>query len=80
MIVLGMGTWRNVCRRGWGYIELWDYGYVDIIKNCDVCVAFWDGQSHGTKHDLELCREYKKCCWVYYYLEDKIELLGVNES
>ena len=32
----------------------------DIIKNCDICLAFWDGESHGTKHDLELCEQYKK--------------------
>ena len=23
----------------------------DIIKNCDVCLAIWDGESHGTKND-----------------------------
>ena len=32
----------------------------DIIKNCDICLAIWDGESHGTKHDLELCKQYKK--------------------
>ena len=32
----------------------------DIIKNCDICLAIWDGDSHGTKHDLELCELYKK--------------------
>ena len=32
----------------------------DIIKNCDICLAIWDGESHGTKHDLELCEQYKK--------------------
>jgi len=32
----------------------------DIIKNCDICLAIWDGKSHGTKHDLELCEQYKK--------------------
>ena len=32
----------------------------DIIKNCDICLAIWDGESPGTKHDLELCEQYKK--------------------
>ena len=35
---------------------------VDIIKNCDECIAFWDGQSHGTKHDIDLCKQYNKKC------------------
>lgn len=37
---------------------------VDIIKNCDICFAFWDGESHGTKHDIDLCKEYNKLCIV----------------
>jgi hypothetical protein len=45
---------------------------VDIIKNCDVCVCFWDGESHGTKHDIELCKEMHKPCFVYNFLKDKL--------
>lgn len=41
---------------------------IDIIKNCDMCLAFWDGESHGTKHDLELCKEYNKICLVYNFV------------
>jgi hypothetical protein len=40
-------------------------GYIrneDIIKNCDVCIAFWDGESKGTKHALSLCKKYNKLC------------------
>lgn len=37
---------------------------VDIIKNCDICFAFWDGQSHGTRHDIDLCAEYSKPCYI----------------
>lgn len=37
---------------------------VDIIKNCDICFAFWDGESHGTKHDIELCKDYNKKCYI----------------
>lgn len=40
---------------------------VDIIDNCDVCFAFWDGQSHGTKHDIDLCIEKMKRCFVCHY-------------
>ena len=32
----------------------------DIIKNCDVCVAFWDNESKGTQHSLNLCKKYNK--------------------
>ena len=32
----------------------------DIIKNCDVCVAFWDNKSKGTQHSLDLCKKYNK--------------------
>jgi len=40
---------------------------VTIINNCDVCFAFWDGESHGTKHDITLCKEKNKPCYVCYY-------------
>lgn len=32
----------------------------DIIKNCDGCVAFWNGISSGTKNSLSLCKKYNK--------------------
>lgn len=41
---------------------------VDIIKNCDICFAFWDGESHGTKHDIDLCKEYGKDCVVTIFV------------
>ena len=37
----------------------------DIVKSCDVCIAFYDGVSHGTAHDIRLCNQYKKPCWVF---------------
>lgn len=40
---------------------------VDIIKNCDECAVFWDGQSHGTKHDIELCEEMGKPYKICYF-------------
>lgn len=39
----------------------------DIIKNCDICFAFWDGESHGTKHDIELCEKYNKKIFICYF-------------
>lgn len=26
-----------------------------IISNCDVCIAFWDGKSKGTKSSIDMC-------------------------
>ena len=39
----------------------------DIIRNCDVCFAFWDGKSHGTKNDIDLCTTYNKPCHIYEF-------------
>lgn len=39
----------------------------DIINTCDECVAFWDGQSHGTKHDIDLCNEQGKKVHICYF-------------
>lgn len=41
----------------------------DIIKNCDVCLAIWDGESNGTKHDIQLCEENKKELVLFNYKE-----------
>jgi len=38
-----------------------------IIDACDVCIAFWDGESHGTKHDIDLCEQKNKPCYVYRF-------------
>lgn len=38
-----------------------------MIRNCGLCVAFWDGKSHGTKHDIELCEKYGKECLIFYF-------------
>ena len=44
---------------------------VDIIETCDECVCFWDGESHGTKHDIELCEKMKKPYKICYFKQDK---------
>lgn len=40
---------------------------VEIIDDCDVCLAFWDGESKGTKHDIDLCKEKGKPCYIYRF-------------
>ncbi len=39
----------------------------DIIKNCDGCIAFFDGYSKGTSHSISLCKKYKKPLKIIYY-------------
>lgn len=38
---------------------------IDIIKNCDICIAIWDGKSQGTKHSMDLCKAYFKRLYVW---------------
>lgn len=38
-----------------------------IIAACDICVAFWDGKSKGTKMDIDLCKELGKECIICLY-------------
>lgn len=40
---------------------------VQIIENCDICFAFWDGESLGTKHVIELCEKMNKKCYICRY-------------
>lgn len=35
---------------------------LEIIDLCDMCIAFWDGESKGTKHDIDICRNKNKKC------------------
>jgi len=43
----------------------------DIIKNCDICLAIWDGGSNGTKNDFELCEKYCKNLLIFNMKEFK---------
>ena len=45
-----------------------------IIQACDVCFAFWDGTSKGTKMDIDLCKEAHKPCFVVNYLDSQQSL------
>ena len=54
-------------------------GYIrnkDIIRNCDLCVAFWDGQSRGTANDFAICREMNKPFVVFHYLDGRVQRVG----
>lgn len=47
-----------------------------IIKNCDVCFAFWDGHTKGCKQDIDLCQEFNKPCYVHR-LDAYVSTFGV---
>ena len=47
---------------------------VDIIKHCNICIAFWDGESRGTLHDINLCKEHNKKCFVYNFITKELKL------
>lgn len=50
--------WRSVggdFDRGAGFKRNYE-----IIKNCDIVLAFWDGVSNGTRHSLELAKQLNK--------------------
>ena len=59
--ILFPAEWEKYGRRT-GFIR-----NVDIIRECDVCFAFWDGESHGTQHDIELCEQMNKQCFIYRF-------------
>ena len=42
----------------------------DIIGKCDKCICIWDGESKGTLHDIELCEEMGKPCYIYNLKEN----------
>ena len=39
----------------------------EMIKESDEVLLLWDGESHGTKNDIELCEKYKKPYTLVYY-------------
>ena len=45
-----------------------------IIEDCEMVIAFWDYESKGTKHSLDLAKDLGKC--VFIYGEDFNEELG----
>ena len=53
-IIIFPADWRKYGKRA-GFLR-----NIDIIKECDECVCFWDGKSHGTGHDIELCKKFER--------------------
>ena len=60
-LIIFKADWSKYGKRA-GFIR-----NVDIINECDFCVAFWDGESNGTKHDIELCIEKQKPYIIYKF-------------
>lgn len=74
----GVDSWaesvgRNIGAICWIYPADWlkygkSAGYIRnelIIKEADEIVAFWDGESKGTKHSIDLAIKYKKPLDIY---------------
>lgn len=40
---------------------------IQIVKDSNLVVAFWDGASTGTKHTISVCKALKKECIVIPY-------------
>ena len=38
-----------------------------IVKDCDWLLAFWDGESRGTKHSIDIARKLKKPTVIVYF-------------
>jgi len=51
-----------------------------IWDDSDEGIAFWDGQSNGTKHSFELSRKQKKQLVVIMYKGNDFELLDTLED
>lgn len=39
----------------------------EMWKMCDEGIIFWDGESKGTAHSIELSKKYKKPLRIVYY-------------
>lgn len=39
----------------------------DIIDNSDIVVAFWDGESRGTKNSIDRAKKADKPCHIHYF-------------
>jgi len=50
--------WRKYGKQA-GYLR-----NIKIIRNADLVFAFWDGQSPGTRHTINLCKEHNKQCII----------------
>lgn len=37
----------------------------EMVKAADMVIAFWDGQSRGTRHTIDLARKHKRTLLLY---------------
>ncbi len=43
----------------------------EMVQKCDYCLILWDGNSHGTKNDIDLCEKYNKPYKLIYYPSER---------
>ena len=43
-----------------------------IVDHCDMVLAFWDGESRGTKHSLDLAESLDKPNTIIFYANSNI--------
>ena len=58
MLTIYPADWLNLGKRA-GYVR-----NTDIVKNSDMIIAFWDGNSKGTKHTIGLAQKMGKECKI----------------
>ena len=39
---------------------------IEIVNKCEQLVAFWDGQSKGTKYSIELAQDKNKPVYIFW--------------
>jgi hypothetical protein len=39
----------------------------EIVRDSDIVIAFWDGQSKGTKNTIELAEKQSKKTYIFFY-------------
>lgn len=65
-----LAKWKEL-GKGAGYIR-----NVDIIKNSDIVLAVWNGDSRGTAHSLSLARKMEK---KVYLVNPELHLASLDE-
>lgn len=46
---------------------------INIIEYADIVIAFWDGQSRGTKHVIDNCKKLNVPVRIFAPIADKVE-------
>lgn len=52
----------------------------EMAKVAQTCVAFWDGQSRGTKHMIDLANARHLAVYIYFYLEQRLVRPATQEQ